>query len=523
MDDVKNLFPLWLSNLLVFGILISVAVLYFLWQVHQTRRTFLESAKEPALVLAAQIQLNKHLSNFFFESNDKIQNILYEQAAGFVAYRDRIDPMETSELSAFAEEAGFAGIKIVRENGSSVETPQGWSSTAECEDLPLLFYWSAKKQFCYFLPLKNSGCVMIGISVADLKHPENQKLKYSNYEELVKESFSVVPGLISLSFDQLKPGENNITGQPSVEIQKKDNISIARVRVPMKDNALILSMNAERLGSSLNRLWRDFILFSVVLVLLGTLLSFFLYQRQSFYLTQVRSYEKRLSKEREDGILGRAAASIAHEVRNPLNTLNMGLQRLQIEGQEILPEHQRLVSHMLDAVRRTNGIVRGLLNYVRPQVPQLKPMFLDQLLEKTLAPYLARCAENQILIEKEIHDQGAISGDLDLLEHVMENLINNALEAQPKGGFVHLAITRHGKEVALSIRNKGFSLTSDQTERIFEPYFTTKTTGAGLGLSISKRIVQAHQGRMEARCIDQGSLEIVMTFPLSKAAVKNET
>jgi two-component system sensor histidine kinase HydH len=523
MDDVKKNIPLWISNLLVFGILISVALIYFLWQVNQTRQAFLENAKESALVLAAQMQLNKQLFNMFTESNDKIHNILYEKAASFVAYRDRIGPMDTSALSAFAEEAGFAGIKIIRENGSSVETPQGWSSSAECEGTAIFFYRSSEKQFCYFLPLKNSSCVMIGISVENTKYSENYNLNYSNYEKLVKESFSVVPGSISLDVDMLKPGENDITWQPTAEILKKDNMSIVRVRVPMKDSALVLSMNAEKLESSLSRLWRDFILFSLVLMLLGTLLSFFLYQRQSFYLTKVRNYERHLSKEREDGILGRAAASIAHEVRNPLNTLSMGLQRMQIEGQEILPEHQQLVSHMLDAVRRTNSIVRGLLNYVRPQVPQLKPMYLDQLLEKTLAPYLARCAENQILIEKEIHDQGTISGDPDLLEHVMENLINNALEAQPKGGFVHLAIVRHGKEVVLSIRNKGFSLTSDQVERIFEPYFTTKSTGTGLGLSISKRIVQAHQGRIEARCFDQGSLEIVMTFPLSGAAVKNGT
>ena len=112
-----------------------------------------------------------------------------------------------------------------------------------------------------------------------------------------------------------------------------------------------------------------------------------LYRYQSNHLNEVKEFERRLSAERENASLGRAAAAIAHEIRNPLNTLGMGLQRLQLEGSEIAADHQRLIHLMLAAVGRANSSVQGLLKYARPRKPEKKPVRLDLIADNILQFY----------------------------------------------------------------------------------------------------------------------------------------
>jgi two-component system, NtrC family, sensor histidine kinase HydH len=230
--------------------------------------------------------------------------------------------------------------------------------------------------------------------------------------------------------------------------------------------------------------------------------------------TKTRAYERQLSKEREDAALGRAAATIAHEVRNPLNALGMGLQRLQFEAHELAPEHHVLITLMLDSVDRANGIISGLLRYARPQKPVMKLMRLDLLAEDILSLYLHSCQERGIRVTRFFECHESIWGDRSLLSQVMENLIRNAIEAQPRGGILELEVKRLEHEVALVFRNHGFLLPSGEIDRIFEPYFTTKAQGTGLGLSIARGIVEAHGAKIEANVTGSGIIELTLYFPL---------
>ena len=238
--------------------------------------------------------------------------------------------------------------------------------------------------------------------------------------------------------------------------------------------------------------------------------------------TDSRSFERRLAKEREDAVLGRAAATIAHEVRNPLNALGIGLQRLQIEKNELNLEHQHLVDLMLDAVRRANGIVSGLLSYACPRRPEHKIMRLDLLAENILNLYQYRCKELDIKVTKRIDFREPISGDPDLMSQVVENLLKNAVEAQPNGGSLHLEVGRQNHRIVLKVRNGGFRLPPDQAERILEPYFTTKTTGSGLGLPIAQRIVQAHGGHLEVKVAEKETVEIAVHLALAPESDEKE-
>jgi two-component system, NtrC family, sensor histidine kinase HydH len=218
--------------------------------------------------------------------------------------------------------------------------------------------------------------------------------------------------------------------------------------------------------------------------------------------------------EREDAALGRVAAAIAHEVRNPLNALGMGLQRLQIEARELILDHQQLVSLMLDSVTRTNRIIGGLLKYARPQKPNRRSMRLDSIIEEHLLLYQPQCTEIGIEVTKNIDFRKPVFADADLLGQIFQNLLFNAIEAQTGGGFIRVELKRRGSEVGLAIRNGGFLLPADEAEHIFEPYFTTKVQGTGLGLSIAQRIAEAHGGRLEVRSMENNQVEIVAHLPL---------
>ena len=230
--------------------------------------------------------------------------------------------------------------------------------------------------------------------------------------------------------------------------------------------------------------------------------------------TNTRSFERQLSKEREAAALGRAAATIAHEVRNPLNALSIGLQRLQIEVNEFRPEHQHLVDLMLDAVRRANSIVSGLLSYTRPQTPKPKSMRIDRLLENTMNLYLFRCTELGIKVIQRIEFRDSFFGDPDLLSQVVENLIRNAIEAQPQGGHLYLEAERKNQEIVLKFRNGGFFLHPNEAEQIMEPYFTTKMNGSCLGLPIARSIIEAHGGHLEFEVKEENTIEFAAYLPL---------
>jgi len=313
----------------------------------------------------------------------------------------------------------------------------------------------------------------------------------------------------------MSSGARDAQGPPEVMMVETEDTQVAEFRLYEGNVEIIVGMCTDYLTSTIDRVWRDFYAFSTALALLGGLLSFLLYRQQSSHLAQAHDYERRISAERENASLGRAAASIAHEIRNPLNALKMGLQRLQLEGNEITPEHQRLVDLMLDAVRRTNGIVSSLLNFARPQTPERTPMRLDLLVKDVLDLYLPRCKELGIRVAQDMGCNTTISGDPDLLHQAVENLLKNAIEAQPDGGFLNLGLGRKGHELFFQVENGGFTHPPSEAERILDPYFTTKTTGTGLGLSITRRIIRAHDGRIHIQSKNPGTINITFYLPIS--------
>jgi signal transduction histidine kinase len=444
---------------------------------------------------------------------EEILEALLGNTARFVDYLDNIEPFTPEELSAFAQESGLVGIRIFGEKNRYVEGPANWlqDRTFNCMAAARLEHRAKIGLYLFSWPRKDApGCVVLGIKdkkIASLK-------EHLGLENVIK-TISELPGIRYVKIGSPIAEREVPEINPAVAIIQVGDSQVAEARLPFGGKELVVGVDAGYLASAIQRLWRDFFVFGAALALLGTFLSLILYRQQAYHLSQVKSFERRISKEREDASLGRAAAGIAHEIRNPLNALGMGLQRLQLEGDELREEHRHLVALMMDAIHRADSSVRGLLNYARPQMPDQKPMRLDLLVKRTLALYMPRCEALHIQVTQRIDFKETISADPELLGQVIENLLRNAIEAQPDGGFLHLEVGRKGMEVHLKIRNGGAALPAEETDRIFEPYFTTKAEGTGLGLTISQRIIQAHGGRLEVNTPEAGILEMTVYLPLT--------
>lgn len=519
VEEIKRRLPLWVANLFVFVFLFCAVMAYFLWQVHQARNDFLTHVRENAVLVAEIIQLSARGSVLSRRAAEEILEGFLGNTARFVDYLDKVEPFKPEELASFSEEAGLVGISIQKMGKEYVEGPPGWLQNypSGCRPAPKLEHLARENLYLFSLAREaGPGCVTVGVTDTQIKIMQ----EHLGLENVIR-TISGIPRMRYVKLETPSVIRKDLPDEPAITMIDNGDLKIAEARMPMEGKELAVALDAGYLHRAIGRLWRDFFLFSAALASLGVVLSLVLYRYQAAHLMQVQQFERQISSERENASLGRAAAAIAHEVRNPLNALGMGLQRLQIEGVELKDDHRHLIDLMLGAVKRANASVEGLLKYARPQRPSKKPIQLDFLAENMLDLYSRRCEELGIKVSRRITFRKSIPADPDLLGQVMENLLKNAIEAQPHGGSVLLEIEKRGQDVCLRVRNPGFSLKSEEADCILYPYFTTKVDGTGLGLTIARRIVDAHGGHMEVRVPEPGMVEVSVCLPVAGIAQRS--
>ncbi len=192
----------------------------------------------------------------------------------------------------------------------------------------------------------------------------------------------------------------------------------------------------------------------------------------------------------------------------------MGLQRLQLEAKDLDDDHQALIRAMGDAVQRTNGIVVGLQRFAQPLQPHLQTIDVDQKIRHIIALYRPQAEKQQVAVActmESIHWRI----DDELLGLLLENLVKNALEAQPSGGFVHVVLQRQGDEMVVIVEN-GIDEVLSHIDECLEPYYTTKTRGTGLGLTMVRKIAVAHGGEVMLDQPDSDCFRVQVSFPLKE-------
>jgi len=227
-----------------------------------------------------------------------------------------------------------------------------------------------------------------------------------------------------------------------------------------------------------------------------------------------------LSKKEQLALVGELAASIAHEVRNPLAIIMnaaSGMRRAALAESD----RDTLLSIVNEESRRLNQLVEELLRFARPIEAARLPASLYDICEQLRA---ASSDGYEVVLETSFPDQvGAVLVDAGLFRLALDNLMANALQAMPQGGRVVLSISRgefpDGQPAALvSVKDHGVGMSPSELERAKKPFFTTKPRGTGLGLSIAERIVEAHGGQLSIESAAGRGTTVTLRLPTERVS-----
>ncbi|HTO71704.1 MAG TPA: ATP-binding protein [Myxococcota bacterium] len=212
-------------------------------------------------------------------------------------------------------------------------------------------------------------------------------------------------------------------------------------------------------------------------------------------LTHLVEMEEQLRKSERLGAIGQLAAGLAHEIRNPLASLSGAVELLAADLPAADRHSQTLSQIVQRETARLNRLVTDFLTYARPAPGRSEAVPLRALFDE-LAELVARDASLGIRVDVAIPDSLEALGNGDQLRQVFWNLVRNAAESEPVDRTVRVRGSREDAWVHLEIEDRGCGMAPETLERIFEPFYTTKPKGTGLGLATVHRVVEAHGGRI---------------------------
>lgn len=227
--------------------------------------------------------------------------------------------------------------------------------------------------------------------------------------------------------------------------------------------------------------------------------------------------EEALSRSKHMSSLGEMVSGISHEIRNPLGIIRSSAELLKRKVASFDPSNT-IPDIIVEESGRLNNIITDFLNFAKPKIPGFTKCHVEEILEKNIK-YLSSQTESQGYIIKKHHDNNlpAIMADFDMLYQAFLNLLINAIQAMQNGGTIYVKISSTGDAVTILIEDEGEGIPDNLTEKIWDPFFTTKEKGTGLGLVIVKNIIEAHGGSIELANRSAGGVRAKVTLPQNQA------
>lgn len=243
-------------------------------------------------------------------------------------------------------------------------------------------------------------------------------------------------------------------------------------------------------------------------------------------LTRLKRQDRDLRRVERLASLGELSAGMAHEIRNPLAGIGTTAELLAKRFPEGDPT-RGLLSMIVDEVRRLNRLIEDLLRFARPAVPQFTSQSLPRILDRCVTLLASKAQSKHLVIDRRYAvETPAVDLDQGQMTQVFLNLVKNAIEASPNFGTVTL-VTELAQEpaaggphdgsrhvVRVRITDDGPGIAHQNIEKIWNPFFTTKATGTGLGLPICQRIVSDHRGRISISSIEGKGAEVLVELPV---------
>lgn len=227
-------------------------------------------------------------------------------------------------------------------------------------------------------------------------------------------------------------------------------------------------------------------------------------------LSEVTALREQARQRDRLAAIGEMAATVAHEIRNPLGGIR-GFAALLARDIPNDDPRRRLVEKILAGTQSLERVVSELLEYTRPVELRLRPTPCRALIDAAIAYLEVDPGLHQI--HNAVPEGLNILADADRARQVVLNVVLNALQSMPEGGAIHIAGEPHDTHVVLAIRDEGCGMAPEQLAQIFSPFYTTKERGTGLGLAITRKIVEGHGGEIEAQSAPGTGTTLLLRLP----------
>lgn len=296
---------------------------------------------------------------------------------------------------------------------------------------------------------------------------------------------------------------------------------------------LRLDLGTEGLAGVTQQAQRGILFYSLGLLLVGVGGAVAIFWIQARHLAERRALEAAMAREQRLSAVGNLAAGVAHEIRNPLNAISIGLQRLRREFPPADPgprvEYTRFTQIMQSEISRLNDIVNRFLSLARPALHSVNEEPLAPLLRELVTLLSSQAAAQQVQLVEKLNLGGAtIRMDRQQLTQAFMNVLLNALQAMPTGGTATIqadvAAVQDGNPIGresvarIRITDTGPGIPAENLDRLFDPYFTTKDAGTGLGLALTHKIIQDHHGSIRAESQAGAGATFVIALPIARTA-----
>ncbi|MBT2758698.1 PAS domain S-box protein [Mesobacillus foraminis] len=386
--------------------------------------------------------------------------------------------------------------------------PDGSTKTFDTLKVPLFHPDGSRK-----------GLVVIGRDITDQKHVKNL---LEESEQRYKSLFEYNPDIVYMIdidgiITNLNPQYENITGFSVEETIGQHIKDILPRRSRMEISSIISSVISEKqpktfeLGVT-NKAGNKIVLncASVPMIINGKIAGIVGYAKD---ITQIRETEERLRRTEKLSVVGELSASVAHEIRNPLTSLKGFVQLLKMEDEK----HQSYYQIMLDELNRINHIVGELLLLAKPQRIQYTKADIQTILYDVISLLKTEASLHNIQIDFEFLDKKLeIECEPNQLKQLFINLIKNAIEASASGDTVLISIELSNEEnVVVKVKDNGCGISDEFLKRLGEPFYSSKEKGTGLGLTVSFKIVESHNGDIRFNSLANQGTEVLVELPMS--------